>query len=126
VTSSPDVFPPSAAAPVRPEVPAPAWDPLPAYYETAKKQVVEALEKKRAELAKNCFGGKKKGDQESRAFFFIYNVEPDGVATLRDIRDSADPPSESTEACLQGAVGAKLTIKAPGGSAGFEVELTLP
>jgi hypothetical protein len=125
-TSSPDVIPPSAGAQRRPEVPAPGWEPQPEYYTTAKEQITDALAKKRAELAKKCFEGLKKGDKVSRAFSFVYNVDPEGVSTLRAVRDSADPPSESVEACIQGALGEKLTVKAPGGRVGIVAELTLP
>ena len=125
-TSSPDVIPPPSSAQARPEAPVPGWEPQPAYYEAATEQITEALGKKRAELAKKCFEGLKKGDKESRPFSFVYNVDPGGVSTLRAVRDSADPPSESLEACLQGAVSEKLTIKAPGGRAGIVATLTLP
>jgi hypothetical protein len=90
------------------------------------EQITDALGKRRAELAKKCFEGVKKGDKESRPFSFVYNVDPEGVSTLRAVRDSADPPNQSLETCLQGAVGEKLTIKAPGGRAGIEATLTLP
>lgn len=125
-TSSRDLIPPSTGAQARPEPPAPAWDPPPAFSEAAKEHLTEALEKKRAELAKKCFEGAPKAGAQSRPFSFVYNVEPDGVSTLRAVRDSAVPPSESAEACLRSAVGETLIIKAPGGRAGIAAELTLP
>jgi hypothetical protein len=68
----------------------------------------------------------KKEDKQSRAFSFVYNVDPDGTSLLRAVRDSADPPNESLEVCLQGAAGEKLTVSAPGGRAGVAAKLTLP
>jgi hypothetical protein len=121
------VIPTLAGERPRPEAPATGgWEPQPAYYESVKEQITEALAKRRAELAKKCFEGAKNGDKASRAFSFVYNVDPEGVSVLRAVRDSADPPSASAEACIQGVVGEKLTIKAPGGRAGVVAELTLP